>query len=452
MRQQVEGLDHGRRRVVEALAVYGRAASFEALLTVTEASEQDLLGDLRSLVAAGVVVEVSDDQFWFTHALVADAIVHQLLGRERRRLHERCFEAVRPAPVLDHSSLARHAQGADRHDEVPAIARRGAAGTWTRATRSRRCAWPPRAWPRPPTTPSCWPSPPRRRGGWTSPARRWARRRAGRRWRSRCPTGSRPCDSWPGCTTSSTRRRPRSVRSASWRRSPAPLEDVRCRGVAAAAVAQLHMLAGRSIDADRVGRAGARRRPGGRRRGHRGAGTGRAGRGDDRQPAARPRRSAALDEALDAARRSGRRRAADAGDQQRLGARARPLRPGGRAAGGDAGRQLAGSGSTSWARRRRCCGSSTPRSAPVTCPTLRRVSAEGVAVVDEVRRRALVGHRRPGRVRAGGGAVGRRRRDPRRVRRRAAPATAASSTCASTSRWPPAEATGRAVWRCSRSC
>lgn len=126
VRQQVEGLDHGRRRVVEALAVYGRAASFEALLTVTEIDDDDLLSDLRSLVGSGVVVEVSDDQFWFSHALVADAIVHQLLGRERRRLHERCFEAVRRAPVLDHASLAYHAQGAGRHDEVPAIARRGA--------------------------------------------------------------------------------------------------------------------------------------------------------------------------------------------------------------------------------------------------------------------------------------------------------------------------------------
>ncbi len=126
VRQQLEGLDHGRRRVVEALAVYGRAASFEALLIVTEADEVDLLAALRALVSAGVVVEVSDDQFWFSHALVADAIVHQLLGRERRRLHERCFEAVRRAPTLDHASLAFHAQGADRHDEVPAIARRGA--------------------------------------------------------------------------------------------------------------------------------------------------------------------------------------------------------------------------------------------------------------------------------------------------------------------------------------
>ena len=85
-----------------------------------------MLADLRALVGAGVVFEVSDDQFWFTHALTADAIVHQLLGRERRRLHERCFEAVRTSAELDHASLARHAQGADRHDEVPAIARRGA--------------------------------------------------------------------------------------------------------------------------------------------------------------------------------------------------------------------------------------------------------------------------------------------------------------------------------------
>ena len=127
VRQQLEGLDHWRRRrVVEALAVYGRAASFETLMTVTESDEADLLAALRALAAAGVVVEVSDDQFWFTHALVADAVVHQLLGRERRLLHERCFEAVRRAPVLDHASLAFHARGAERHDEIPAIARRGA--------------------------------------------------------------------------------------------------------------------------------------------------------------------------------------------------------------------------------------------------------------------------------------------------------------------------------------
>ncbi|HZB43153.1 MAG TPA: AAA family ATPase, partial [Ilumatobacter sp.] len=127
VRQQLDGLEDPSRRVVEALAVYGRAASFEALLGVTEADEPDLLAALRTLTSAGVVVEVSDDKFWFSHALVADAIVHQLLGRERRRLHERCFEVVRLMPTLDHASLAYHARGAERHDEIPAIARRGAA-------------------------------------------------------------------------------------------------------------------------------------------------------------------------------------------------------------------------------------------------------------------------------------------------------------------------------------
>src|SRR5918995_732792 len=127
VRQQLDGLEDPSRRVVEALAVYGRAGSFEALLGVTEADEPDLLAALRTLTSAGVVVEVSDDKFWFSHALVADAIVHQLLGRERRRLHERCFEVVRLMPTLDHASLAYHARGAERHDEIPAIARRGAA-------------------------------------------------------------------------------------------------------------------------------------------------------------------------------------------------------------------------------------------------------------------------------------------------------------------------------------
>jgi DNA-binding NarL/FixJ family response regulator len=127
VRQQLDGLDDPRRRVVEALAVYGRAASFEALLVVTEADEEDLLAALRALTSAGVVVEVSDDKLWFSHALVADAIVHQLLGRERRRLHERWFEVVRRTPSMDHASLAYHARGAERHDEIPAIARRGAA-------------------------------------------------------------------------------------------------------------------------------------------------------------------------------------------------------------------------------------------------------------------------------------------------------------------------------------
>jgi DNA-binding CsgD family transcriptional regulator len=126
VQHQVAGLDVAERKVVEGLAVYGRSAPFDALVHVTGADDDTVLTALRSLSVSGVVVEVADDSFWFAHALVADAIEHQLLGRERRRLHERSFEFVRTAPSINHAALAHHAIGAGRYDEVPAIARKGA--------------------------------------------------------------------------------------------------------------------------------------------------------------------------------------------------------------------------------------------------------------------------------------------------------------------------------------
>jgi len=126
VQHQVAGLDVAERKVVEGLAVYGRSAPFDALVHVTGADDDTVFAALRSLSVSGVVVEVADDSFWFAHALVADAIEHQLLGRERRRLHERSFEFVRAAPMVNHAALAHHAIGAGRYDEVPAIARKGA--------------------------------------------------------------------------------------------------------------------------------------------------------------------------------------------------------------------------------------------------------------------------------------------------------------------------------------
>ncbi len=126
VQHQVAGLDVAQRKVVEALAVYGRSAPFDALVHVTGADDDTVLTALRSLSVSGVVVEVADDSFWFAHALVADAIEHQLLGRERRRLHEHSFEFVRTAPTVNHAALAHHAIGAGRYDEVPGIARKGA--------------------------------------------------------------------------------------------------------------------------------------------------------------------------------------------------------------------------------------------------------------------------------------------------------------------------------------
>lgn len=123
VRQQLSGLTPDARRTIEALAVFGRPTSFDLLSTVTDLDESALLDVLRRLVGGGVVVEASDDHFWFDHALVADAILQQMLGRERRRLHERAFDAMSAVMAPDAAALARHAQGAGRYDDLVAIAR-----------------------------------------------------------------------------------------------------------------------------------------------------------------------------------------------------------------------------------------------------------------------------------------------------------------------------------------
>jgi DNA-binding CsgD family transcriptional regulator len=85
-----------------------------------------MLTALRSLIERAVIVEPSDDRFWFAHALVADSVSAHLIGRERRRLHERCFEAERAHASPDPWTLARHAAGAGRFEEIVEIARDGA--------------------------------------------------------------------------------------------------------------------------------------------------------------------------------------------------------------------------------------------------------------------------------------------------------------------------------------
>ncbi|HQZ34756.1 MAG TPA: LuxR C-terminal-related transcriptional regulator [Ilumatobacteraceae bacterium] len=126
VRQQLGSLPPDERRVVDALAVFGDPAPFEILREVCELGDGHLLPALRSLVTQGIVVEPDDDTFWFGHALVADAVQQQLLGRERRRLHERSFAALRAQAEPDHAALARHALGAGQFELIPAIAREGA--------------------------------------------------------------------------------------------------------------------------------------------------------------------------------------------------------------------------------------------------------------------------------------------------------------------------------------
>ena len=126
VRQQVIDLPQDERRVIDALAVFGDPAPFDVLMAVSELTEDRLQTALTALVGQATVIESGDDAFWFAHALVADAVQHQLLGRERRRLHERSLVTLKSLAEPDHAALARHALGAGQFELVPAIAREGA--------------------------------------------------------------------------------------------------------------------------------------------------------------------------------------------------------------------------------------------------------------------------------------------------------------------------------------
>lgn len=125
--QQLGGLEPEERRVVDAIAIYGQGASFDAVKHIADLDDITLTHALQVLRDLHVVYETADERFWFTHALVASSVSRSMLGRERRRLHGRAFDAVRDADTLNYAALAEHAEGAGRDDEVPAIARTGAA-------------------------------------------------------------------------------------------------------------------------------------------------------------------------------------------------------------------------------------------------------------------------------------------------------------------------------------
>jgi DNA-binding CsgD family transcriptional regulator len=125
VRAQLEELDPGERRVIEAAAVIGRRIHFDLLATVTGTTEGELIDHLRALVAAGLLVEQEEDVFAFRHALAREAVSDDLLGREKRRLHRMALDALKDTESYDLAAFAHHAQGAGDEEAMVDAARRG---------------------------------------------------------------------------------------------------------------------------------------------------------------------------------------------------------------------------------------------------------------------------------------------------------------------------------------
>jgi DNA-binding CsgD family transcriptional regulator len=118
VKERVRALSPVERCVVETLAICGPHTSFDVIADVSDLDEPQLLEALRGLVEQELVVETSTDSFGFRHALVRDAVASQLLGRERRRLHDRALAALKLHAPDDLGSMARHAGAAGHFDEL----------------------------------------------------------------------------------------------------------------------------------------------------------------------------------------------------------------------------------------------------------------------------------------------------------------------------------------------
>jgi DNA-binding CsgD family transcriptional regulator/tetratricopeptide (TPR) repeat protein len=125
--RRLDELEPRPRQVVETAAILGQRIPFDVLAAVTGYGEEQLIPALRQLVAENLVVEEEPDVFAFRHALTREAIAGRLLGRERRRLHEKALGALQEAGSDDWAAIAWHAEGAGRYDEMVEAARSGAA-------------------------------------------------------------------------------------------------------------------------------------------------------------------------------------------------------------------------------------------------------------------------------------------------------------------------------------
>ncbi len=123
---RVEHLDAEAQDVVRVAAVIGRRVPHALLERVAGVDPATLRRALRAAVDHHVL-EPRGDGYEFRHALLAEAVIDDLLPTERLELHRACAEALREDPSLGTpADLARHAlTSGDRAAALEASLRAG---------------------------------------------------------------------------------------------------------------------------------------------------------------------------------------------------------------------------------------------------------------------------------------------------------------------------------------
>jgi DNA-binding CsgD family transcriptional regulator/tetratricopeptide (TPR) repeat protein len=126
--RRAANLDEQTLGVLRYAAVIGRRFDFDLLARLTALPEQELLRALARLIGCQLVAEERDgpeDRYAFRHELVREAVLEDLLRRERRLMHREVLLALeaqhgdRPEQVVDqlayHSLQARELERATRY-------------------------------------------------------------------------------------------------------------------------------------------------------------------------------------------------------------------------------------------------------------------------------------------------------------------------------------------------
>lgn len=120
--QKLNVLTPDERDALTTAAVLGSPFEFDLLATALDVDESELIHRLRTLIERRLIVEPEVDTFRFRHELVRESIMSSLLGRERRRLHERAWTATTQHRPDEYAELARHAAGSGRLDDLARVA------------------------------------------------------------------------------------------------------------------------------------------------------------------------------------------------------------------------------------------------------------------------------------------------------------------------------------------
>jgi tetratricopeptide (TPR) repeat protein len=128
VQRRLDQLSLDAQELLRLAAVAGRRFDFALLQELTQRDEAALVRQIKELIRAQLVVEESADTFTFRHALTRQAVVADLLARERRALHraiaaamERVYTTAIDPRMAD---LAYHFEAAEAWDRALDYARR----------------------------------------------------------------------------------------------------------------------------------------------------------------------------------------------------------------------------------------------------------------------------------------------------------------------------------------